>query len=115
EADVERLKDREKMGDVMEAFAREMPALGTPLIDERDRYLMASIREAKGKRVVAVVGAAHVPGMTRELGRAADRAALSAIPPRPARSVILEWLPSLLAFAVIAGGALLKHDMGRVA
>jgi len=68
EAEVEKLKDREKMGDVMEAFAREMPALGTPLIEERDRYLMASIREAPGRRIVAVVGAAHVPGMTRELG-----------------------------------------------
>jgi pheromone shutdown-related protein TraB len=101
EAEVEKLKDREKMGDVMEAFAREMPALGTPLIDERDRYLMASVQTAPGKRVVAVVGAAHVPGMTRHLGTPADRAALSVIPSRSARSVVVDWLPAAAIVAMV--------------
>lgn len=113
EAEVEKLKDREKMGDVMEAFAKEMPALGTPLIEERDRYLMASIREAPGKRIVAVVGAAHVPGMTRELGRPADRAALSVIPARPARSRLLEWLPCAVVLALTALAVLRAYDSGR--
>jgi pheromone shutdown-related protein TraB len=110
EAEVEKLKDREKMGDVMEAFAREMPALGTPLIDERDRYLMASVQEAPGKRVVAVVGAAHVPGMTRHLGARADRAALSVIPPRSAKSVALDWLPAL-AIAAMVGWVFLRAPL----
>jgi pheromone shutdown-related protein TraB len=101
EAEVEKLKDREKMGDVMEAFAREMPALGRPLIDERDGYLMASVEEAPGKRVVAVVGAAHVPGMTRRLGQRADRVALSVIPPRSPASVALEWAPLAAVVAML--------------
>jgi pheromone shutdown-related protein TraB len=111
EAEVEKLKDREKMGDVMEAFAREMPALGTPLIDERDRYLMASVQEAPGKRVVAVVGAAHVPGMTRRLGEHADRAALSVIPRRSALAAALEWTPLLVLLALAAWG--LQHGPMR--
>jgi pheromone shutdown-related protein TraB len=101
EAEVEKLKDREKMGDVMQAFAREMPALGTPLIDERDSYLMASVQEAKGKRIVAIVGAAHVPGMTRRLGQAADRVALSVIPSRSTASVAVEWLPLVATIALV--------------
>jgi len=101
EAEVEKLKDREKMGDVMEAFAREMPALGTPLIDERDRYLMASVQEAAGKRVVAVVGAAHVPGMARRLGEHADRAALSVIPSPSPLGVALQWLPLAVVAALV--------------
>jgi pheromone shutdown-related protein TraB len=113
EAEVEKLKDREKMGDVMEAFAREMPALGTPLIEERDRYLMASIREAPGRRIVAVVGAAHVPGMTRELGRPADRAALSMIPARSVRSRLLEWLPCAVVLALGGLAVLRAYDPGR--
>lgn len=102
EAEVERLKDREKMGDVMEAFARDMPALGTPLIDERDRYLMASVQEAPGKRIVAVVGAAHVPGMSRHLGEQTDRAALSVIPPRPVKSMAFDWIPAAAILAMAA-------------
>ncbi|HVW25406.1 MAG TPA: TraB family protein [Polyangiaceae bacterium] len=105
EAEVEKLKDREKMGDVMEAFAREMPALGTPLIDERDRYLMASVQEAEGKRIVAVVGAAHVPGMSRRLGERVDRAALSVIPPRSGLAAAVEWIPSVAVAAIVAGAA----------
>ena len=32
------------------------------LIDERDRYLAAKIRQAPGRKIVAVVGAGHLPG-----------------------------------------------------
>ena len=39
EAQVEKLKDRETMVDVMATFAREMPALETPLITERDHFI----------------------------------------------------------------------------
>jgi pheromone shutdown protein TraB len=95
------------MGDVMAAFAREMPALGTPLIDERDRYLMASVEGAPGKRIVAVVGAAHVPGMARHLGERADRAALSVIPPRSTKAVIFDWVPAAMIVSMF-GWALVR-------
>jgi len=101
EAQVEKLKSKEMMGDVMETFAREMPRLQVPLIDERDRYLMASVEAASGHRVVAVVGAAHVPGMTRHLGEGADLAALSVIPPPAASSRALAWLSPLLLAGLV--------------
>jgi hypothetical protein len=57
---VERLKEEGSMHDMMAEFARAMPQVKEPLIDERNQYLMSMVREAPGRRVVAVVGAAHV-------------------------------------------------------
>jgi pheromone shutdown-related protein TraB len=110
EAQVEKLKERETMVDVMATFAREMPALQRPLIDERDRYLMASVEGAAGRRVVAIVGAAHVPGMTKYLGQATDRDALCVIPEPSFGSRASAWLvtlalAALLAFAVARGAS----------
>jgi pheromone shutdown-related protein TraB len=102
EEEVEKLKNREAMGDAMEAFARQMPALKLPLIDERDQYLIARTRSAPGKRIVSVVGAAHVQGMIRELGNPIDCESLAVLPPPPSRSAIVAGvLPALLL--VVAG------------
>jgi len=100
EKQVEELKDRKAMGDVMETFARQMPSLKRPLIDERDQYLIASTREAPGPRVVSVIGAAHVPGMVRALDAPIDRAALSVLPgPSPgARAARFIWPAAIAAF-----------------
>ena len=35
------------------------------LIDERDQYLAEKIRTAPGQKIVAVVGAGHVPGIKK--------------------------------------------------
>ncbi|MBI4952394.1 MAG: TraB family protein [Myxococcales bacterium] len=101
EADVEQLKKREHVKDVMAELARLVPGLKAPLIDERDRYLMSAIEDAPGARVVAVVGAGHVAGMIQAQGQRADRAALSAIPSRRLAAELRRWLlPALCAGAV---------------
>ncbi len=67
--DIERLKE----GDMLEAsfgeFARDTPSLYATLIDERDQFMAARLRErADGaRRVLAVVGAGHLKGMATYL------------------------------------------------
>jgi pheromone shutdown-related protein TraB len=104
EEQIEDLKDKDNIGEMMRAFAREMPELQVPLIDERDRYLMSSIQDAPGTRIVAVVGAGHVQGMTTYLGEDVDRAALSVIPqPRPFTRA-LKWIIPAIVFAAFLWG-----------
>lgn len=102
EAEIERLKQRETIGDVMQTFAEQMPSLKAPLIDERDQYLAASIERAPGRRVVAVVGAAHVPGVERRLGTAIETSRLVETP-APPRSRALRYLFPILGFSVVLG------------
>ena len=69
-----------KQGDMMESsfgeFAAESPQLYRAIIAERDQYMASALRQvAAGKptgatspyRVLAVVGAGHLPGLTRHL------------------------------------------------
>ena len=53
EAQIEALKDREHLSDMMTEFARVMPQVKEPLIDERDLYLISSVEGAPGNTVVA--------------------------------------------------------------
>jgi pheromone shutdown-related protein TraB len=69
EDEIEKLKE----GDMLEAsfgeFAKQSPVLYATLIDERDRYMAARLRESSGQArdVLAVVGAGHLQGLARYL------------------------------------------------
>ena len=63
EEEIERMKQQDVLEALLSEVGRSMPMLKTILIDERDRYLAAKIRQAPGRKVVAVVGAGHVPGI----------------------------------------------------
>ena len=48
-------------------LAQVLPTVKTILVDERDLYMANEIRHSPGQRVVAVVGAAHLPGISARL------------------------------------------------
>lgn len=102
--DLEKLKERDHLSDMMGEFARVLPEVKTPLIDERDQYLMSAIDDAPGETIVAVVGAGHVEGMLRRKGQRADRDALSIIPPGKPWVGLLKWIiPALMLGAFYFG------------
>ncbi len=92
EEKIEGLKDQDAIGEMLHEVAAQFPRVKVPLIDERDAFLMSAIQEAPGKKIVGVVGAAHVAGMVARLGQSADRAELSKIPPPSRWSTILQWV-----------------------
>jgi pheromone shutdown-related protein TraB len=83
EEDLRELRQQDVLSRLMQEVGEAFPGLKTVLIDERDSYLSERIREAAGRRIVAVVGAGHVEGMRRALaeGHRADLEALDTIPP----------------------------------
>jgi pheromone shutdown-related protein TraB len=104
EADLEKMKDRDTLTEKMKEFAVSHPRVKQPLIDERDLFLISSIREATGDKIVAVVGAGHVPGMLEHLQTTVDRAAISVIPPPGLGSRLAPWLvPALFVGGLIWG------------
>ena len=101
---VDDLKRQDRMGDVLVEFARAFPAVKESIIDERDVYLAQKIRDAQGERVVAVVGAGHVPGVAREIHRDHPLAPLETVPERSLWSRSIKWVVPSLIVAVIAYG-----------
>ena len=100
-----------RQGDTLSAMLDEMgdmlPSMKTVLVDERDRFMAEKLRQAPGRRLVAVVGAAHVPGMRQRLSENSDPeclAELSEIPPKPLFSKILPWvIPAVVVGLFVVG------------
>jgi pheromone shutdown-related protein TraB len=104
EEQIEELKDRDTISELMHEFARLMPRAKAPLIDERDRYLMSSIQEAPGRRVVGVVGAGHIEGILSHLGQQVDREQLCQLP-RPSKlTTALKWAIPIIVLAAFYRG-----------
>ncbi len=79
--EVEKLKQQDVLEVALQTFGEKLPTLKTTLIDERDEYLSHTIGNAGGSKIVAVVGAGHIPGIKQHLGRPVDMDAISSIPP----------------------------------
>lgn len=76
------------MADLREVF----PKVGEILISERDQYLASKIKEAPGKKVVAVLGGGHVPGIKKEIFKEQNIEAISVVPPKGWFSKIAGWI-----------------------
>lgn len=110
---VEALKERGALQNLLEELADYLPQVKEVLIDERDRYLAARIFAAGGARTVAVVGAGHVAGIERWLAVYArqppagdELAALDQVPARGVASRILPWTIPALFVALVGYGFL---------
>lgn len=102
EEDLEKMKSQDTLSAVMDDFTKAFPRLKTPLIDERDQYLAQKIKGAPGKKIVAVLGAAHVPGITKEIHNEHDLEKLSEVPPKSKWPKIIGWAIPLLIIGIIA-------------
>ena len=99
EEDLRKLRDQDVLSELMDELGRAMPALKQVLIDERDSFLTQKMREAPGRRIVAVVGAGHVAGIRRALqeGERRDLDAINQIPPLAPWIKWIGWgIPALI-------------------
>jgi len=102
EEEIERLKSEDILTVALSELARSFPRLKNTLIDERDQYLAEKIKLAPGDKVIAIVGAGHVPGIKKEIGKEHDLTALTKIPPTSNYLKVLVWGIPLVIIAIIA-------------
>jgi len=102
EKEIERLKSEDILTAALSELAHSFPQLKHTLIDERDQYLAEKIRLAPGNKVIAVVGAGHIPGIKKEIDKEHDLIALSKIPSTPNYIKALAWGIPLVIIAIIA-------------
>lgn len=112
EEELEKMKTQDMLDSMLEEFTANAPRLKTPLIDERDQYLAQKIKEAPGGKIVAVLGAAHVPGILKELHRDHDLAALTALPAKSKWPKIIGWAIPIAIVALIVGTFFMNPSIG---
>ncbi len=104
EEDIEKMKEQDMLESILAEVGKSLPQLKSILIDERDRYLAEKIRTAPGRRIVAVVGAGHVPGILANWDKPVDLAALEQVPPPGRLLAILKWgLPAAIVAMFVVG------------
>ncbi len=112
--DIEALKERGALGGMMDELATNLPKVKEVLIDERDRYLSHNIYHTPGEKIVAVIGAAHAPGIVawmkkfdqeEEEGTAPETLeSIEVIPPPSKVGKVLKWVIPLAVISIIAYG-----------
>jgi pheromone shutdown-related protein TraB len=112
EEELEKMKTQDTLNASLAEISEAFPKLKKPLIDERDQYLAQKIKEAPGKKVVAVLGAAHVPGITKEIHHDQDLQALTKTKPKSKTPQIIGWAIPVLIVALIAFTFFLNPSAG---
>jgi len=99
-----KLREQDVLSELMRELGEAMPTLKRTLIDERDAFLTAKMKEAPGETVVAVVGAGHVEGIKRLLPEPAsvDLEEINTVPPV---SPVWKWvgwgIPALILGSLV--------------
>jgi pheromone shutdown-related protein TraB len=108
--DIENLKEQGAMDSMMEELATYLPTVKEVLIDERDRYLASHIWDSPGNKVVAILGAGHLPGTEATIqaiaagAKSSDTTDISTVPPKGIGGKIAGWIIPLAIVALIAAG-----------
>ncbi|MDN3554433.1 TraB/GumN family protein [Halomonas maura] len=120
--DIERLKEGDVLESTFSEFAAESETLYTPLISERDRYMVLRLAEqcppGRYRHVLVVIGAGHLKGMAEHLARplpeapTPEREALEATPPPSKVWKALPWAITALVLTGFAIGFSRNTELG---
>lgn len=120
--EIERLKEGDVLESTFSEFAAESESLYTPLISERDRYMVLRLAEeappGRYRNVLVVIGAGHMKGMAEHFAAPLpeaplpEREALEATPPPSKIWKALPWVITALVLTGFAIGFSRNTDLG---
>jgi len=103
EEEMEELKSGDSLNLMLEEMGKSFPGIKKHLLDERDQYLANKIKNASGNKIVAVLGAAHVPGVKKEIFKEQNMNEITQLPNKPKWSKIISWgIPPLIMVIIIS-------------
>ena len=101
EEDLENIKEGDFIENALLEISEDFPDLKTYLVDERDQYLSQKIKNAEGERIVAVVGAAHMNGIIKNIEKDIDLSEIDTIPKGGKAGKIIGFGIPILILAMI--------------
>lgn len=101
EEEIEKMKSKDMLSAALDELAGSFPQLKSVIIDERDKYLAQKIKTAPGEKILAVLGAGHIPGIKEEIYKDHDLKALSTVKPPSKSTKVIAWLIPLLIISII--------------
>ncbi len=103
EDDLLKLQQQDALNAALAEVSKAFPSLSEVLVTERDKYIASKIKNAPGKNVVAIMGAAHTIGVQKYIKEEYDIDELDVIPPKKLSSKLLKWVfPAIIVIAIIS-------------
>ena len=103
EEEMDELKNGDALNMMLEEMGKSFPGIKKHLLDERDQYLANKIKNAAGEKIVAVLGAAHVPGVKKEIYKEQDLTKITKLPPKAKWGKIFSWgIPAVILIIIIS-------------
>lgn len=112
EEELEKMKQQDTINAMLKEITESFPRLKKPLIDERDQYLAQKIKDAPGKKIVAILGAAHIPGISKNIHEDRDLHALTKVPPKSKAPKVIGWAIPIAIIALIAATFFMNPGAG---
>ena len=112
EEDLANLKQSDMLEAALKEVGKEFPIVKQVLVDERDMYLSQKIKTAPGKKIVAIIGAAHSIGIKKRINEDYDLDELNDLSKKKGLGSLIKWLIPLSIIAIIAYTLIQNKDMG---
>ncbi|NTW90946.1 MAG: TraB/GumN family protein [Erysipelotrichaceae bacterium] len=101
EEDIEALKQGDMLQSALTEISKQFPQIAETLIFERDRIMAYKLSHAQGNKIVAVVGAAHLPGIQKNLLNNNSISDLMVVPKKKGGN-LTAWIFPLFIVGLIA-------------
>lgn len=103
EEDLKKLEQKDELTAALGQMEKEFPSISRVLVTERDQYLACRIKNAPGKKVLAILGAAHTIGIQKWVGDdAISLQELEKVPPKGKGGKIFLWCLSAALILLVA-------------
>ena len=112
EEDLAALKEADALEAALNEVGKEFPVVKKILVDERDAYLSSKIKNANGKKIVAIIGAAHANGLIKALDKDVDTKQLEEVNKKKGIGSIIKWLIPIAILSAIIYTLITNRDVG---
>lgn len=112
EEDLQALKEADALDAALNEVGKEFPNVKKILVDERDAYLSSKIKNAPGKKIVAIIGAAHAGGIERNLDKDIDINELNVVKKKKGIGTVIKWLIPIAIISIIIYTLWSNRDAG---
>ena len=112
EEELAALKESDALEAALSEVGKEFPMVKKVLVDERDAFLAQKIKNAKGNKIVAIIGAAHANGIARNIDNDVDLNELSDPCKEKGKKSFKKWILPAIIVAMIAYTVFTNKDLG---
>lgn len=107
EEELSDLREMQNISVILDQLGEALPDVKEVLVDERDTYMAYKLQNIDAKKVVAVIGAAHKPGILRQIEKTIPHATveeIETVPPKHPISKVLPWILPAIVIGVFVWG-----------